>query len=128
MKKNKSKTKLKNKPKRKSEKLQTPPKKAGPEKQIYRRLEASVTGRVQLVMYRDFVCRNARKRGLVGTVKNLRNGAVEVVAEGKLEELEAFSERLYDGPPLALVKDVEVKWKDANAEESAYENFRIVYS
>ena len=46
------------------------------------RLEAIVSGRVQMVMYRDFTARFARRLGLVGEVKNLSDGTVRVIAEG----------------------------------------------
>ena len=47
-----------------------------------KRLECQVFGRVQLVMFRDFVTRKARARGIVGTVKNNPDGSVSVVAQG----------------------------------------------
>src|SRR3989344_224255 len=46
------------------------------------RIETIVSGRVQVVMYRDFATRKARGLGLVGEVKNLPDGTVRVVAEG----------------------------------------------
>lgn len=77
-----------------------------------KRLECQVFGRVQLVMFRDFVQRKARARSLLGTVKNNPDGSVSVVAEGdevKLSELRALIHR---GPILARVDRVEETWID----------------
>ena len=45
-----------------------------------------VYGRVQLVMYRDFTQRKAKKLGLTGYVINQKDKTVKVVAEGKEKE------------------------------------------
>ena len=58
-----------------------------------KRLECRITGRVQLVMFRDFTQRKASSLGLFGTVENKKDGSVVVVAEGeesKLEQLLLF--------------------------------------
>ena len=74
------------------------------------RLHAIVRGRVQMVMYRDFATRKARGLGLVGTVQNLPDGTVQVVAEGDKAALEAYIQKLERGPMLARVEKVEVSW------------------
>lgn len=88
------------------------------------RLEAIVSGRVQMVMYRDFVQRMASRRGLVGEVMNLRDGTVRVIAEGERTTLENLLERLHDGPTLARVDDVVPAWHQATGE---YAKFSITY-
>jgi acylphosphatase len=70
------------------------------------RLEAISYGRVQLVMYRDFVQRKARGLGLCGEVKNLSDGTVQIVAEGTRERLEQLLEKLKQGSLLARVDEV----------------------
>ncbi len=89
-----------------------------------KRIECRVRGRVQLVMYRDFTARNARALHLTGTVKNLEDGSVSVVAEGEENALTALVQKLKRGPILAHVEHVEVAWKDATGE---FSDFRIVY-
>jgi len=74
------------------------------------RLHAVVRGRVQGIGYRWFVQDQARAQGLVGGVRNLRDGTVEVEAEGPRGELEALVERLREGPFGADVSDVETAW------------------
>ncbi len=88
------------------------------------RIEAMVSGRVQMVMYRDFACRKARGLKLVGEVKNLPDGSVRVVAEGPRDILQAFKEKLRSGPLLAKVESVSVSWYPATG---TYKSFAIVY-
>lgn len=73
---------------------------------------AIISGRVQMVMYRDFVQRKARGLGVVGTVKNLPDGTVEVIAEGEKEVLEKYIRKLRRGPLLSRVEDVRVEWRE----------------
>lgn len=88
------------------------------------RVEAIVSGRVQFVMYRDFVCRMGRKYGLVGCVQNKKDGTVSVIAEGTKENLEKFLTRLHTGPLLSDVKNVVATFKPATGE---YTKFTLVY-
>lgn len=85
---------------------------------------AIVTGRVQMVMFRDFTLRRAKKLGLSGTVQNLSDGSVKVVARGERENLEELLESLRKGPAFAKVKDVSVAW---GSSEELSDGFRIVY-
>ena len=89
------------------------------------RLEATITGQVQGVTYRDFACTTARKLGLTGFVENVRGGAVHLIAEGAHEKLEALHAHLYEGPLFAHVEKVEVLWGTATGE---YHSFEIRYN
>ena len=91
---------------------------------MHERLEALVSGRVQLVMYRDFTARAARGLGLVGEVKNLPDGSVRVVAEGTHEQIEKLIEKLKKGSLLARVEKVSVSWKPPTGE---FKKFEIAY-
>ena len=73
-----------------------------------------VTGRVQRVMYRDFVRRSASKLGISGYVRNLDDGSVEVVAQGADESLEVLSRRLHEGALLSRVERVESERRTAH--------------
>jgi acylphosphatase len=79
-----------------------------------------VSGRVQMVMFRDFAQRKARKLGVVGAVQNRSDGTVSIVAQGKEETLQAYVEHLKKGPVLALVDDVAVDWRDPTETFSAF--------
>jgi len=73
-------------------------------------MHAFVSGRVQGVWFRSFVQERALELKLVGFVKNLRDGRVEVVAEGSFDKLELLESALWSGPPLADVVSVEVSY------------------
>lgn len=71
-------------------------------------IQAIVSGRVQKVMYRDFAQRKARALGIVGTVKNLADGTVEIYAEGAGDALEAYVALLKKGSVLSRVDAVQL--------------------
>jgi acylphosphatase len=66
-----------------------------------------IQGRVQGVGYRYFVLREAERLGVSGFARNLPDGRVEVVAEGRDEDLLAFEGRLKEGPAFSGVSEVE---------------------
>ena len=84
------------------------------------RLEAVVSGRVQMVMFRDFTQRKARGLKLVGEVKNISDGTVYVIAEGERKALELLVQKLFKGSLLSEVESVEVKWLSATNEFSMF--------
>lgn len=91
---------------------------------MQKRLECKITGRVQMVMFRDFTCRNARRLGLVGAVQNMNDGSVRAVAEGEEEKLRALLALLRKGPLFARVDNAEEKWSEPSGE---YREFSIIY-
>jgi acylphosphatase len=86
-----------------------------------RRLHAYVSGRVQGVGFRFFVVDVAHRLGLTGWVRNLPDGRVEVVAEGKEERLWQCLELLRQGPRLAFVSEVHHRWEPATGEFVGFE-------
>lgn len=89
-----------------------------------RRIEAKITGRVQMVMFRDFACRKARGLGLAGTAQNLPDGSVRIVAEGDEKKLFEYFGKLREGSLLSRVDSVEAIWSDAFED---FSGFDIVY-
>jgi acylphosphatase len=65
-----------------------------------------VRGRVQGVGFRWFVQRAADRLGIVGEVRNLPNGEVEVRAQADESVLDLFKRELRNGPPSAEVDEV----------------------
>jgi len=67
-----------------------------------------VRGRVQGVAFRAFVLRTAASLGLDGWVRNRADGSVEVLAHGKVDDLDELSRRLLRGSRWSRVDDVNV--------------------
>ena len=66
-----------------------------------------VQGRVQGVGYRFFALRAAARHQVTGTVKNLPDGNVEVIAQGPRKDVEEFKLDLVAGPSNAYVSQLE---------------------
>jgi len=75
-----------------------------------------VSGKVQGVWFRASTVDVATKLKLKGWVRNLPDGRVEIVAEGKKEALDRLIEWCHEGPPLAIVDDVEIVWEEYKGE------------
>jgi acylphosphatase len=73
-------------------------------------LRAVVSGRVQGVSFRYYTEQRARQLGLVGHVRNLPDGTVEVVAEGDRRALQSLLLWLHRGPRMAIVEEVRETW------------------
>jgi len=67
-----------------------------------------VHGVVQGVGFRWFVLREARRLELVGWVRNLADGSVEVVADGEATAIAQLREALGHGPDGSVVQNVEI--------------------
>jgi len=67
-----------------------------------------VSGRVQGVGFRWYARETAERLGLGGWVKNLTDGRVELLLEGRDQAVEAMLVWLERGPPAAHVKNLEV--------------------
>jgi acylphosphatase len=91
---------------------------------MQKRVECKITGRVQMVMYRDFAQRKARKLGIAGTVQNMPDGSVALVAEGEEAALKKFVELLHEGSIFAKVEEVETRWTETMGD---LRDFRIIF-
>lgn len=74
-----------------------------------RRARAIVTGRVQGVSYRASTASEARRLGLVGWVRNVADGSVELEVEGPEDKVAALLAWCEQGPPSARVAEVRVE-------------------
>lgn len=83
-----------------------------------------VEGLVQGVGFRAFVQREARRLGVVGWVRNLPDGRVEVWAEGAPEAVDALVRRLERGPAGARVESVQAEHP---APAGRYTDFQVRY-
>lgn len=81
-----------------------------------------ISGKVQGVCFRATTKAEAQKLGLVGWVRNLPDGRVEVLACGEKKALELLHMWLKKGPELAKVSECthdHSQWQE-------YENFTVV--
>jgi len=86
-------------------------------------LEIVVSGRVQGVSYRFFTLKKANLFNIVGSVKNLSDGSVNVIATGSQANLNLFIDELKRGPSFSRVNNlayIKVPLRD-------YDTFRIIY-
>jgi acylphosphatase len=88
-----------------------------------------VTGQVQDVGYRTLVKQKARKKGLIGVVRNLVDGTVEIVCEGEPGAIDGFLKDIdqkTDNPsPLDI--DVSNIVESPPAPSGEYKSFEVDY-
>ena len=82
------------------------------------------SGRVQGVGFRYTAKTVATGFEITGTVRNLPDGRVELVAEGSREELDAFRAALHDAGLAGFIRDEQVSWVDAKNEFRGFEIVR----
>ena len=85
------------------------------------RLQAIVHGRVQGVSFRYYTQRRAGELGLVGYVRNLWDGTVEVVAKGSRPNVDQLLDYVRAGPRAAFVTQVDVQWPRPTGQFSRFE-------
>jgi acylphosphatase len=88
------------------------------------RLHIVIEGIVQGVFYRASTIEESGKLGLTGWVKNCSDGRVEAVFEGDIDNIKKIVEWCKEGPPGAVVRNVETTWERATGE---YDSFTIKY-
>ena len=71
---------------------------------------AIVHGLVQGVAFRHYTRMTASGLGLSGWVRNLPDGAVELIAEGERLPLEQLAAWIAHGPDSARVERVDLEW------------------
>jgi acylphosphatase len=87
------------------------------------RMQIFYSGRVQGVGFRYTTKKLARGYELTGTVRNLPDGRVELVAEGAREELEAFRTGVQESELGNFIRNEEIHWGEVKNE---YRGFEIV--
>ncbi|HEU5070085.1 MAG TPA: acylphosphatase [Verrucomicrobiae bacterium] len=85
------------------------------------RMHVYYSGRVQGVGFRYTVKTVALGFEVTGTVRNLPDGRVELVAEGAREELEAFRQGIREAGVAAFIRDEAVAWESATGEFRGFE-------
>jgi len=85
-------------------------------------LKIIITGIVQGVFFRKFIQEKAEQLGLNGFIRNLNNGSVEVVIEGKDESVNLMLDFCKQGPEHGEVKSVEY----SEMKHQGFDNFKIL--
>jgi len=88
------------------------------------RAHVFVNGQVQGVFFRQNTKQKAESHGITGWVRNLPNGRVEAVFEGKEEDVKALVDFCRKGPRGAVITDVDVTFERFTGE---FRNFKVTY-
>jgi len=80
------------------------------------------SGHVQGVGFRYTAKTVAAGFDVAGTIRNLSDGRVELVAEGAKDELHAFRQAVRDAGLAHFIRNEEVSWSDATG---AFRGFEI---
>lgn len=80
------------------------------------RVHVVYSGHVQGVGFRYTVKSLSPGYEVTGTIRNLPDGRVEVVAEGAKEELEAFLQGVTDSGLGSLIRDTHASWSEARGD------------
>ncbi len=81
-------------------------------------------GRVQGVGFRYFVTSKAADYEVVGYVRNLDTGGVEIEVEGKREVISQFLLEIKRGPSHGEIANFQVEWKP---HKKQYDHFFVKY-
>ena len=82
------------------------------------------SGQVQGVGFRYTVKSVATGFDLTGTVRNLPDGRVELIAEGAKDELEAFRQAIRESGLEHFIGKEDVSWQEARSEFRGFEIVR----
>ena len=90
---------------------------------MFKRVHLLITGKVQNVSYRINAKRKAEEFDLAGWVKNIPDGRVEILAEGKKENLKKMIDWCHNGSDYAIVNEVKIEWAEY---EEKFDKFIIL--
>lgn len=80
------------------------------------RATVRIRGRVQGVNFRYFTRRTALDHNVTGWVRNLPNGDVEAIFEGRETMVRKVIEWCRQGPDAAIVEEILIDWEDYRGE------------
>ncbi len=89
-----------------------------------KRMHVLISGRVQGVFFRAYTMETAQSLRLTGWVRNLADGSVEAVFEGKDEDINAMLDWCKKGPPYAIVREVDSREEPPTGE---FRDFQITH-
>ena len=89
-----------------------------------RRLQVLYAGDVQGVGFRYTVKSVAAGFDVTGTVRNLASGGVELIAEGRREELEGFRRAIRESGLDHFIRDEDITWAESRGGLRGFEIVR----
>jgi len=81
-------------------------------------------GRVQGVNFRYYVHKRSIDLGLKGYVRNLRDGRVEILAQGSQEGVQKLVDYVRGSPGLSYVVKLDINWEEPS---NGLSSFRIEF-
>ncbi len=87
------------------------------------RMQIIYSGNVQGVGFRYSAKSVAAGFDVTGTIRNLHDGRVELIAEGSRAELEAFRQAIRDGGLDHFIRDESVTWSESRG---GFRGFQII--
>lgn len=81
-----------------------------------------VTGTVQGVFFRNFIKEQAESLELKGFARNLEDGRVEIVLEGKDENVNQMIEKAKQGPPQSEITDIQIE----ELNHQGFDSFKVL--
>ena len=94
---------------------------SGPAKMSLVRVNVHYSGRVQGVGFRYTVKSLVTGYDVLGTIRNLPDGRVELVAEGERVELEEFLQAVQDSGLRRHIQDEDIVWEEAQDKFKGFE-------
>src|SRR5687768_9228671 len=85
------------------------------------RMHILYSGRVQGVGFRYTTKNVAMGFEVTGSIRNLPDGRVEMLAEGQREELEAFREAIRESGLGSFISNEQITWDEAKGEFRGFE-------
>lgn len=89
-----------------------------------KRIHVFYSGRVQGVGFRITAEEHAQEYGIVGWVRNLRDGRVELIAEAEETALQQLLQAIRTGPMKNFINQIEISWSNAT---DTFDEFEIRY-
>ena len=91
---------------------------------VQKRIHIFVTGRVQGVFFRQSTKVMAIKNNVKGWVRNLNDGRVEIIGEGKIQDIDNLAHWCKTGPANSRVDEFELSEENITDE---FEKFEVRY-
>jgi len=88
---------------------------------VKKRVQVYYSGRVQGVGFRFTAERIANQLELVGWVKNLEDGGVELVCEGEEPVVSELLDKIKNGIMKSYIRNTRVSWNEATGEFNSFE-------